>query len=95
MVNDLDAAPGDAVAAEIGVFGGEAAIAAVGSVLRQALLTVSSVPHGGAFGGLDIIVNNVGYTWDATIQKATDDRFQAMLDVIRCAVSAFCAPPPS
>lgn len=33
------------------------------------------------FGGLDIIVNNAGYTWDNVIQKTTDEQFQAMLDV--------------
>jgi len=33
------------------------------------------------FGGLDVIVNNAGYTWDSTIQKMTDQQFQAMLDV--------------
>jgi len=33
------------------------------------------------FGGLDIIVNNAGYTWDNTIQKTTDEQFQAMLDI--------------
>jgi 3-oxoacyl-[acyl-carrier protein] reductase len=33
------------------------------------------------FGGLDIIVNNAGYTWDSVVQKMTDDQFQAMLDV--------------
>ena len=33
------------------------------------------------FGGLDIIINNAGYTWDSTIQKMTDEQFQAMLDV--------------
>jgi 3-oxoacyl-[acyl-carrier protein] reductase len=32
-------------------------------------------------GGLDIIVNNAGYTWDSTIGKTTDAQFQAMLDV--------------
>ena len=32
-------------------------------------------------GGLDIIVNNAGYTWDAVIQKTTDEQFQAMLDI--------------
>jgi 3-oxoacyl-[acyl-carrier protein] reductase len=32
-------------------------------------------------GGLDIIVNNAGYTWDNVIQKTTDEQFQAMLDV--------------
>jgi 3-oxoacyl-[acyl-carrier protein] reductase len=33
------------------------------------------------FGGLDIIVNNAGYTWDNVIQKTTDEQFQAMLDI--------------
>ncbi len=34
-----------------------------------------------AFGSLDIIVNNAGYTWDNVIQKMTDEQFQAMLDI--------------
>jgi 3-oxoacyl-[acyl-carrier protein] reductase len=34
-----------------------------------------------AFGSLDIIVNNAGYTWDTVIQKTTDQQFQAMLDI--------------
>jgi 3-oxoacyl-[acyl-carrier protein] reductase len=34
-----------------------------------------------AFGSVDIIVNNAGYTWDNVIQKTTDDQFQAMLDI--------------
>ena len=34
-----------------------------------------------AFGGLDIIVNNAGYTWDNVIQKTTDEQFLAMLDI--------------
>lgn len=34
-----------------------------------------------AFDGIDIIVNNAGYTWDSTIQNTSDDQFQAMLDV--------------
>jgi 3-oxoacyl-[acyl-carrier protein] reductase len=33
------------------------------------------------FGGLDIIVNNAGYTWDNVIQKTGDEQFQAMLDI--------------
>ena len=32
-------------------------------------------------GGLDIVVNNAGYTWDNVIQKTTDEQFQAMLDI--------------
>src|SRR5580700_1412963 len=34
-----------------------------------------------AFGSIDIIVNNAGYTWDNVIQKMTDEQFQAMLDI--------------
>jgi 3-oxoacyl-[acyl-carrier protein] reductase len=33
------------------------------------------------FGGIDIVVNNAGYTWDNVIQKTTDEQFQAMLDI--------------
>lgn len=33
------------------------------------------------FGGLDIIVNNAGYSWDTVIQKTTDEQFQAMLEI--------------
>src|SRR5436190_14321156 len=34
-----------------------------------------------AFGQLDIIINNAGYTWDGPIHKMGDDQFQAMLDI--------------
>ena len=34
-----------------------------------------------AFDGLDIIVNNAGYSWDTVIQKTTDEQFDAMLDI--------------
>lgn len=33
------------------------------------------------FGGLDIIVNNAGYTWDSVIQKTSDEQFRAMLEI--------------
>jgi 3-oxoacyl-[acyl-carrier protein] reductase len=35
----------------------------------------------GAFGSLDVIVNNAGYSWDDVIQKTTDEQFQAMLEI--------------
>ena len=35
----------------------------------------------GAFGAIDIIVNNAGYSWDSVIQKTTDEQFQAMLEI--------------
>ena len=34
-----------------------------------------------AFGSIDVIVNNAGYSWDNVIQKTTDEQFQAMLEI--------------
>ncbi len=34
-----------------------------------------------AFGEVDIIVNNAGYTWDGVVHRMTDEQFQAMLDI--------------
>lgn len=80
VVNDLDAEPGDAVVAEIRAAGGQA-IAVNGSVTDTGFPDRFVGAAMETFGGLDIIVNNAGYTWDATIQKMTDEQFQAMLDV--------------
>jgi 3-oxoacyl-[acyl-carrier protein] reductase len=80
VVNDLDEAPGDAVAAEIKAAGGEA-IAVNGSVTADGFADRFVGAAMDKFGGLDIIVNNAGYTWDSTIQKMSDEQFQAMLDV--------------
>ena len=80
VVNDLDEEPGRAVAAEILAAGGEA-VAVNGSVTETGFADRFVGAAMETFGGLDIIVNNAGYTWDATIQKMTDEQFQAMLDV--------------
>src|SRR6202451_1191203 len=80
VVNDLDAAPGDAVAAEIVAAGGKA-IAVNGGVSDPGFPDRFVGAAVEKLGGLDIIVNNAGYTWDSTIQKMTDEQFQAMLDV--------------
>jgi 3-oxoacyl-[acyl-carrier protein] reductase len=34
-----------------------------------------------AFGSVDIVVNNAGYSWDNVIQKTSDEQFQAMLEI--------------
>lgn len=80
VVNDLDDEPGRAVAEEIKAAGGEA-IAVNGSVTDQGFPDRFVGAAMQTFAGLDIIVNNAGYTWDSTIQKMTDEQFQAMLDV--------------
>jgi 3-oxoacyl-[acyl-carrier protein] reductase len=33
------------------------------------------------FGGLDILVNAAGFTWDGTVHKMTDEQWQAIIDV--------------
>jgi 3-oxoacyl-[acyl-carrier protein] reductase len=35
----------------------------------------------GAFGSIDIVVNNAGYTWDGMAHKMSDDQFRAMLEI--------------
>jgi 3-oxoacyl-[acyl-carrier protein] reductase len=34
-----------------------------------------------AFGKVDILINNAGYTWDGVAHRMTDEQFQAMLDI--------------
>jgi 3-oxoacyl-[acyl-carrier protein] reductase len=68
------------VVAEIKAAGGEA-ICVNGSITGNGFADRFVGAAMETFGGLDIIVNNAGYTWDATIQKMTDEQFQAMLDV--------------
>ena len=80
VVNDLDAEPGNAVVAEIKALGGDA-VAVNGSVSEAGFADRFVGAALEKFSGLDIIVNNAGYTWDSTIQKMTDEQFQAMLDV--------------
>jgi len=80
VVNDLDEAPAAEVVATIKAAGGEA-VACVGSVTADGFADRFVGTALASFGGLDIIVNNAGYTWDGVIQKMTDDQFQTMLDV--------------
>ncbi len=80
VVNDLDAGPAEEVVAEIKKMGGEA-VACAGSVAAADFGDRFVKTALDRYRGLDIIVNNAGYTWDNVIQKMTDEQFQAMLDV--------------
>ncbi len=80
VVNDLDEAPAAEVVATITASGGEA-VACVGSVAAEGFAERFVATAMETFGGLDIIVNNAGYTWDSVIQKMSDEQFQTMLDV--------------
>ena len=80
MINDLDSGPASEAEAAIRESGGRAAQLA-GDVTApdfpQKLVDAALA----AFGGLDIVVNNAGYTWDNVIQKTTDEQYLAMLNI--------------
>jgi 3-oxoacyl-[acyl-carrier protein] reductase len=77
LINDLDGDVAEQAASEIAgdtaVFGGDLTQAGIPDQLVQKALD--------EFGGLDIIVNNAGYTWDGVAHKMTDEQFQAMLEI--------------
>jgi 3-oxoacyl-[acyl-carrier protein] reductase len=80
VVNDMDEAPANEVVSEIKAAGGEA-VACVGSVTAPDFAERFIGTAVEKYKGLDIIVNNAGYTWDNIIQKMTDEQWYAILDV--------------
>lgn len=76
MLNDLDAGPVEETRQAIA--GSEAMAGDLTNPAFPQKLVDGTVER---FGGLDIIVNNAGYTWDNIIQKMSDEQFQAMLDI--------------
>jgi 3-oxoacyl-[acyl-carrier protein] reductase len=80
VVNDIDAAPATETVSAIEAAGGRA-VACIGNVTAPDFGERFVQTALDSFGGLDIIVNNAGYTRDGVIHKQTDEQFQAMLDV--------------
>ncbi|MBP8129854.1 MAG: SDR family NAD(P)-dependent oxidoreductase [Candidatus Hydrogenedentes bacterium] len=79
-VSDRDAAPAEAVVAEIQAAGGKA-IACNGDITDPAFPAQLVAKCIEAFGKLNILVNNAGYTWDGMSHKMSDEQFQAMLTI--------------
>jgi 3-oxoacyl-[acyl-carrier protein] reductase len=77
VVNDLDAdlaaEAADAIDGETAVFGGD--LTKPGACDRLVQTAVD------AWGRIDVIVNNAGYTIDAPAHKLDDEMFQRMLDI--------------
>ena len=77
LINDIDGDVAEQAANEIdgetAVFSGDLTADGVPDALVAKAME--------AFGQVDIIVNNAGYTWDAVIHKMSDEQFQAMLDI--------------
>jgi 3-oxoacyl-[acyl-carrier protein] reductase len=80
MINDLDAGPAGEAERAVRQSGGKAASMAgdvTAADFPQKLVDATFEQ----LGGLDIIVNNAGYTWDNVIQKTTDEQYLAMLNI--------------
>ena len=77
VINDLD---GDVAAQTASEIGGETTVYAgdLTDPSAPAALVKTAID---AFGKIDIIVNNAGYTLDAPVHKMSDDWFQKMLDI--------------
>ena len=77
LINDLDADVAEQAAGEID---GETAVYA-GDLTKPGAADELVAAAVDAFGAVDIVVNNAGYTWDGVAHRMTDEQFQAMLDI--------------
>jgi 3-oxoacyl-[acyl-carrier protein] reductase len=77
LINDLDADVAEQTAGEID---GETAVYA-GDLTKEGAADELVKAGIDAFGSIDAVVNNAGYTWDGVVHKMTDEQFQAMLDI--------------
>jgi len=80
VVNDLDPGPAKETVDLVEALGGDA-VAVSGSVTEPGVTDQLVMAAVDSFGGLDVVVNNAGYTWDSVIQKTSDEQWQAMLDI--------------
>ena len=80
VLNDLDEEPARAAVEELRARGAEV-VAVVGDVAASDFGERIVAEALSRFGGLDVVVNNAGYIWNTTVQKTTDEQWQAMLDV--------------
>ncbi len=77
LINDIDGDVAEQAASEID---GETAVFA-GDLTEPGVPDELVAKAIEAFGEVDIIVNNAGYTWDGVVHRMTDEQFQAMLDI--------------
>lgn len=79
VVNDMDDGPAQETVDAIRAAGGTA-VACIGSVTAPDFAERFVGTAMAEYKGLDIIVNNAGYTWDNVIQKMSDEQWYAMID---------------
>src|ERR687898_2209966 len=77
LISDLDEQLATEAAAAID---GETAVFA-GDLTKDGVCDALVQRAVDAFGALDIVVNNAGYTWDGMAHKMSDEQFRAMLEI--------------
>jgi len=77
LINDLD---GEVAEQSAGEIDGETAVHA-GDLTEEGAAEALVQAGVDAFGQIDIVVNNAGYTWDGVVHRMEDRQFQAMLDI--------------
>jgi len=80
VVSDIDAQPAEETVAAIKASGGEA-VAHVGDVMASDFAEGIVRKAADTFGGLHIIVNNAGFTWDSMIHKMVEEQWDKILDI--------------
>ncbi|GAA5862008.1 hypothetical protein JCM8547_001556 [Rhodosporidiobolus lusitaniae] len=80
VVSDLDGAKAQLVVDEIKKAGGEA-IAVGGDVMAKEFPKKLAEETVKAFGGINVLVNNAGFTADRMLHTTPDDTFRLMLEV--------------
>ena len=80
VINDLNLAPAEAVAAEVRAAGGEA-LACAGSVTDEAAVQAMVDQTLAKFGRIDILVNNAGILRDKSFAKMSLADFRDVIEV--------------
>ncbi len=80
VINDLEEDVANETVAAVRTLGAEA-VSCIGDVTADDFAERFIQTAIDNFGGIDIIVNNAGYTWDSVIQKMSDEQWDAIMDV--------------
>jgi 3-oxoacyl-[acyl-carrier protein] reductase len=80
VVSDIDAQPAEETVAAIKASGGEA-VACVGDVMASDFADGIVRKAADTWGGLHVIVNNAGFTWDSMIHKMPEEQWDKILDI--------------
>jgi 3-oxoacyl-[acyl-carrier protein] reductase len=97
VISDIDPEPAEQTVADIKAAGGEA-IPYAGDVSADEFAEGIVKDAANEWGGLHILVNNAGFTWDALIHKMPDECWDKIIDlhlnapfkIIRAAKPYFC-----